>query len=274
MQMGVSNSKNVVEHQRTESPIQQGPGLDQGFQRITIGSLPDDVLLVIFAFYQVVIDQDKDEFPWNWEKLVHVCQRWRYLIFESPIHLNLQLFCTTLTPVRKLLDVWPPFPLVILDYNKYGWSELDEFDEAALDNTAAALEHRDRVHRISISYPSNSLRKRILTAMQEPFPALRSLSFRLHEGLSGRGDHLPATFLNGSAPCLQHLAFLSVSFPLLPRLLSSTSDLTSLHLNDIPNSGYIPPEEMATSLSALPKLKSLIISFRLSPLLHPQSKID
>jgi hypothetical protein len=36
----------------------------------------------------------------------------------------------------------------------------------------------------------------------------------------------------------------------------------------IPDSGYIPPEEMVTSLSALPKLKSLIISFVISPLLR------
>jgi hypothetical protein len=74
---------------------------------------------------------------------------------------------------------------------------------------------------------------------------------------------LPDTFLNGSAPCLQYLALEGISFPSLPRFLSSTSDLTSLCLFSIRNSdsGYIPPETMATCLSALPKLETLVISF-------------
>jgi hypothetical protein len=132
-----------------------------------------------------------------WEKLMHVCQRWRYLIFESPIRLNLQLYCTVQLPVRKLWDVWPPFPLAILSYNRYAWPELDGVLEAALDNVAAALEHRDRVCQISISGPTtDDLWERIVTAMQEPFPALRSLSFILHGGLFG--VPLPDTFFHGS----------------------------------------------------------------------------
>jgi F-box-like len=105
------------------------------FQRVTIGSLPDNVLLEIFDFYQVVINkeitddsEEAREYPWNWEKLVHVCRRWRYIIFESPIRLNLQLFCTEKSPVRKLLDVWPPFPLVIQfshDYTYLGWESVE-----------------------------------------------------------------------------------------------------------------------------------------------------
>jgi F-box-like len=88
-------------------------GLGQMYQRVTIGSLPDDVLLEVFDFDQVAIDKDEDEYPWSWKKLVHVCRRWRYIIFESPIRLNLRLFLKKKSPVRKLLDVWPAFPLVI-----------------------------------------------------------------------------------------------------------------------------------------------------------------
>jgi hypothetical protein len=80
---------------------------------------------------------------------------------------------------------------------------------------------------------------------------------------------LPNTFLNGSASHLQHLSLWAISFPSLPRLLLSTRDLTSLHLNSIPNSGYIPPERMAICLSVLPKLESVIIQFK-SRTPHPK----
>jgi hypothetical protein len=99
--------------------------------------------------------------------------------------------------------------------------------------------------------------------MQEPFPALRSLLFKI-------ADHvfLPDTFSSGFAPSRQDLTLRETSFPSLPRLISSTSDLTSLHLFNIPDSGYIPPETMATSLSALPKPTTLVIDFKSMPLLQ------
>ncbi|KAH9968533.1 hypothetical protein BGW80DRAFT_1338084, partial [Lactifluus volemus] len=37
--------------------------------------------------------------PWKWQRLAHVCRRWRHIIFDSPRSLNLQLFCTYGTPV-------------------------------------------------------------------------------------------------------------------------------------------------------------------------------
>jgi hypothetical protein len=219
-------------------------GQGQGFQQVTIGSLPDDVLLVVFEFYQVVPNKDKT-FPCHWQKLVHVCQRWRYIILESPIRLNLRLYCTVNSPVRTSLEVWPPFPLAVLFV---GW------DSDWKGNTVAALEQRDRVHQIYMTIPED-LWKRIATVIQKPFPALKSLT------LKSSSRPLPDTFLNGSAPSLQDLVLMNITFPSLPRFLSSTRDLRSLHLFDIPFLRYIQPEEMATSLSALPKLKSLIIDF-------------
>jgi hypothetical protein len=241
-------------------------------QKVTIGSLPDNVLLDIFDFYQVIISEYEDEFPWNWEKLVHVCQRWRYLIFESPIRLNLQLFCTERTPVRELLDVWPAFPLVIKFNYSYLWSDSEEDSDHEesfdLDNLIAALENCDRVRQVDIAHPPDPLAwEQIVTAMQQPFPALRSLWFGTFYHV-----YLPDTFLNGSAPCLQHLDLGTSSFPSLPQFLSSTSNLTSLRLDDIPDSGYIPPETMATSLSALPKLKTLVIYFKSMPLLQRRNQ--
>ena len=255
-----SDNKNVVAHHHKDFSIQQGPGethhvqpqrllscvvlccVDPVFQRVTIGSLPDNVLLEIFDLYVYFCFS-----IWDWEILVHVCRRWRYVVFGSPIRLNLRLCCTKGTPVRKSLDVWPELPLALLFYNSKG----------SFDNLLAALEHCDRVREIEVDNPADFFWKKLVVAMEEPFPALRSLYFDspYEEFL------LPDTFLNGSAPCLQHLMLSSISFPSLPRFLSSTSNLTSLHLGKIPNSGHIPPETMARCLSALPKLKSLFIHF-------------
>jgi hypothetical protein len=226
-------------------------GAGQVSQRATIGSLPDNVLLDIFESHHIGIKTGGPKFQWDWETLVHVCQRWRYLIFESPIRLNLQLYFTELSPVTELLDVWPPFPFVI-NFTYDG-------EDDSIDNLFAALEYTDRVRKIDITSTMDFLWEEIVMAMEdsEPFPELRSLAF---DSVCAKVD-LPATFLNGSASCLQDLTLRSISFPPLPRLLTSTSDLTSLHLDNIPDSGYIRPDKMARCLTALPKLKSLSIIF-------------
>jgi len=77
---------------------------------VNIDMLPDDVLLEIFG---VFMDDDFDRrHQGTWLRLVHVCRRWRCLVFASPRHLDLRLFCT---PRRLLnnLDIWPELPIVI-----------------------------------------------------------------------------------------------------------------------------------------------------------------
>ncbi|KAH9970910.1 hypothetical protein BGW80DRAFT_1561978, partial [Lactifluus volemus] len=69
--------------------------------RVTIRSLPDNVLLDIFDFCRM---SSHDSFRW-WHALVHVCGRWRYIVFLSPLRLHLQLVCNANTPVKKTLDV-------------------------------------------------------------------------------------------------------------------------------------------------------------------------
>src|SRR6266851_1810857 len=58
-------------------------------------------------------------------------------------------------------------------------------------------------------------------------------------------------------------------FPALPKLLLSTNDLVTLHLHDIPRSGYISPEAMVTALSTLTSLEILDLLFR-----SPRSQAD
>jgi hypothetical protein len=52
--------------------------------RLTIDILPDDALLEIFDFYL-----GETEWTNRWHILVHVCRRWRLVVFGSPRRLNL-----------------------------------------------------------------------------------------------------------------------------------------------------------------------------------------
>jgi len=75
---------------------------------MTIDPLSDDSLLYIFYLY--VDESFRTEV---WCTLVHVCQRWRSLVFGSPRYLNVQLLCTERIRVKKMLDIWPALPIVI-----------------------------------------------------------------------------------------------------------------------------------------------------------------
>jgi hypothetical protein len=108
----------------------------------TIGTLPDNVLLDIFekCIPRSLYAQGRSR---AWYQLVHVCRRsrrWRYVVFASPLHLNLRLFCMQNTPVRKMLDIWPPLPQAI-KVRSFG-------AKSPRDNIIAALEHPDRICRI------------------------------------------------------------------------------------------------------------------------------
>jgi hypothetical protein len=95
---------------------------------VTINILPDDLLLRIFHFVRVthlhgleddpVISLDGLEdvdpvwrLPW-WYRLIHVCQKWRSVVFAAPNFLNLRLVCGPRTRV-ELTGIWPPLPIII-----------------------------------------------------------------------------------------------------------------------------------------------------------------
>jgi hypothetical protein len=168
-----------------------------------------------------------------------------------------------------MLNVWPALPLSIYLHN-YEWGRRQSDSQDRWENVIAAMECRDRVRQINFFDLSSSLWAQVSTMMQESFPALTEVYLQCMPD-SGHVPVLPDTFLNGSAPRLQHLTLWQISFPSLRRFLLSTSDLTLLCLWKIPNDGYISPEAMATSLSALTKLKTLIIQFA-SPTPQPKRR--
>ena len=221
-----------------------------------INMLPDDILLDIFDFCRKNYRDNPRNARicpvWEWHVLVHVCRRWRQIVFGSPIRLNIQILCTYGTPVRTNLDIWPAFPIAVhLDGMRY-------FRYHNEDEAFAALEHYDRVSIIRLCLSSTHL-EWMAAVMREPYPALTSLN------IDSWGDDalaFPADFLGGSTPCLQEIILSNFPFPALPTLLLSTSDLVTLVLHKIPPAGYFSPEALGASFAILPNLKTLSIQFR------------
>ena len=192
-----------------------------------------------------------------WQTLVHVCRRWRSVVFGSSLRLNLRLVCTDTTPARDTLDVWPALPLQIRCIYR---------QEECADNVLAVLERSDRVQHVSLGGFYNLDFEKFWAAMDVPFPELTHLVLASNETMV---PVLPDSFLAGSAPRLQILCFRGITFPGLPKLLLSTTHLLSLRLDNIPHSGYLSPEAIVAALSTLNSLGDLRLEFH-SPQSRPE----
>jgi hypothetical protein len=219
---------------------------------VTINTLPDDALLEIFNRYR----EDQLYFiTWWWETLVHVCRRWRRIVFASPGHLHLLLACNGNTPTKTTPPIWPPFPIAI---TCFPWHAVAK---KGIENVLVALKCRDRVSEITLDGIKGPVLERFAAVMREPFPALTYLRLSSISSPELTTLVLPDTFLGGSAPRMRSFALVGIPFPAFPRLALSANHLLSLRLWDIPDAGYISPENMATCLAALPCLEALSIGF-------------
>ena len=94
-------------------------GADRLYPRLTIDVLPDNVLLETFEFYLGKDDPDKNrEFDGHdydgWQTLVHVCRRWRCIVFASPRRLDFKLYCTRERLANsEMLAIWLALPIII-----------------------------------------------------------------------------------------------------------------------------------------------------------------
>ena len=215
---------------------------------MAINELPDEVLIEIFDFYMACpLPPPSHELEEDaWHTLVHVCRRWRHVVFGSPRRLNLRLLCRNRRLV-KTLDIWPELPIVI---HVDGWTICEP---PSGTNVISVLKRHDRVCKIFIDSVPTSLLEELAT-ISEPFPALIELEL---ESYKTDVPILPDSFLGGSVPRLRSLDLWGIPFPGIGNLLLSTRDLVTLSLGDIPPSGYISPESMVTILSGLTRLKSL-----------------
>jgi hypothetical protein len=217
--------------------------------RVTIHVLPN---IEIFRFYVDDLAARIDATA-AWYALVHVCQRWRGIGLGSPYSphcLNLRLYCTHSTPVMKTLKVWPPLPIAIRIYNQ---------EISNINNVLVAIDHNDRICELTLCRVLTSQLKKVVRAMERPFPALTSL--KLEPSEDDTMLEVPTSFLGGSAPLLQSLCFYHISFPGIKPLLSTATRLVHLELAGIPHSGYISPEAMVDCLSVLTRLEDLHIGF-------------
>ena len=128
--------------------------------------LPDEILLEIFDFYRLdAVGRSRGRGrPWRWQRLAHVCRRWRHVIYASPRRLGLRIFCKSGKPIKRILRAWPTLPLVV-------WFEGSPESESLPENVIIALRHTDRVYEIDLGV-TNPISQPIADVMQVPFPAL------------------------------------------------------------------------------------------------------
>lgn len=229
-------------------------GTDEQYQKVTISAIPDEVILETFDFY---VDQAPDEDAWH--TLVHVCRRWRCVVFASPQRLNLRLICTQ-HRLFKALGVWPSLPIVVSCSGR--GALLFGHD---VDSIIATLKHRDRICKIDIWNVPRVLWE-TFSANEMPYPALTSL--KLHS-YTENVLFFPNLIWGGSAPRLQEVIFKGIPFLPLRKLISSASGLVNLHLFDLPPSKRVTPDAMVSGLSTLTRLQSLILVFQ-----YPQFMAD
>jgi hypothetical protein len=206
--------------------------------------LSNELLLNIFRYYL-------DACPRFWPRLVHICRKWRHIVFESQQALHLRLFCTHGTPVLKTLGFWPALPIVV----QYGGAP--SLHPPALedeDEIMAALKHSDRVSSISLTITSSLLEK--LSSIERPFSELEDLALLSRDSVQ---QTFPNAFRCGVRLRTLHLT--RAAIPALPKLISPSTGLVDLHLHDIPALGYFSPEAFADALSEMTQLRSLSVRF-------------
>ena len=226
--------------------------------------LDDDSLLHVFYFCRPFLfgeDEDDDarltggRASWIhgrwWFRLVHVCQRWRNVIFGSPSYLALSLVCTYGTPIADMLEHSPRLPLVI-DYS-------DEYrDLTAEDGKGAilALKQHDRVRGIRLCVPTTTLQGLIM-AMDEEYPILEYLIIERQYG--------DCSILEFSktlqTPHLRLLSLVGFALPIESRLLTTAVRLITLCLTMTGSSTYPHPNTLLQWLSFMPQLETLAIGF-------------
>ena len=182
---------------------------------------------------------------------MHICRKWRRIVFDSQRALRLQLVCTHGIPVLKTLDRFPALPIVV----QYGGSPaLDPPAPEDEGNIMAALAHSDRITSLHLTVTSSLLEK--LSAIKESFSELEDLVL-----LSQNGAQLalPSTFQWG--PHLRCLDSSRVTIPSLLHLLDCSKNLVYLRLHEVLDPSRFPPEMLANTFSGMVQLQSLSLHF-------------
>ena len=238
-------------------------GADENWRKTTIGVLPEDVLLEIFDFYRLYATMQSQGRPWQWNRLAHVCQKWRHVISRSPRRLGLQILCESGAPIGSILASWPTLPLVA----KF---KAGRNSKHIPRNVMVALRRPDRLCEIDL-HVTGSMLTSIVKMTQKPCRLLESIRITV-EALTRSSESIldGNAFMGGSAPHLKEIKLdgFPLPFPEIQRILLSTHDLVELHLANIPN---FSPSDLATGLSTSVQLKRLTVDFHSLPSSPPPS---
>ena len=159
--------------------------------------------------------------------------------------------------IRKTPNFWPVDLPIILWYR----SQLSAKDEKDIFQT---LKNPARICEIDIDMTSVLLEK-CASLLEESFPALECLRLGPEGPANGEALVLPDYFLDSSAPRLRVVRLQNTIFPSLPRLLSTSPNLVSLRLENIPARGIFTAQELAIGLSPATQLESLKINIHGAP---------
>ncbi|KAI0290757.1 hypothetical protein BC826DRAFT_1025032, partial [Russula brevipes] len=186
---------------------------------------------------------------WEWHTLIHVCRRWRYLIFALQRHLDLRLVLHR--PGKqcgRILDLLPALPISIC-------YDLDSVHVQDEDNIVAALKYSDRISQIQFCISSSVLEKSAAWE-EDSFSELEYLQLTSAFDIQ---TVLPRTFLGRSTGRLRYIELRNILFPGFPRLLLSSRDLISLSLGPffVVDTGFPSPGLLSATLSSVPRLQCL-----------------
>ncbi|KAN0136922.1 hypothetical protein V8E53_005363 [Lactarius tabidus] len=232
------------ERVRLISPPQPATIPSEYTRSVTIDTLSEKILLEIFRYYL-------DASPRLWPRLVHICRKWRHIVFAFQQALHLRLFCIYGTPFLKTLDYWPTLPIFV----SFGGSS--EFDPPAPedeDNITAALMQSNRVRSINLTVGSSLLGK--FSVIDGPFSELEELVLLSRDGVQLT---LPSTFRWG--PRLRTLHFTRIALSALPQLLLSSRSLVDLQLHEVLDPWHVSPATFVNAISGMSQLQSLSLHF-------------
>lgn len=239
------------------APKSVRPGYDK--LRTIIHSLNDNILLAIFDYCRL-----DDEESWNlklrWCKLSHVCRKWRQVIHQSSIHLDIHIPFANGTLPSDVLSHLPPLPIVV-DHRSRDAGGADA-------GVLHAMQQSDCAHCTDLQTPSPTLDEWTVPT-DEPLPTLEHPSLSsTTKPKNGTKLMIPGMF---PAPNLRHRKSRATCLLKALPVLASSIPLVALKLTDIRASGYFAPEELVIQLQQLPQLEELSIGFSI-PLPRPHAE--
>ena len=217
--------------------------------KLTINHLPDELLVEIFDLNRDLRDNKQNyQHMWSadWFKLIHVCKRWRAVVFASSSRLDL---CFLLTPrngghMKTIMSRhFPPLPIIINFPYKYTAKDMGR--------VVAALKRPDRIRGIAFtgSTGTDVLNKLFKVAL----PSLESL-----ELCCNGQPKFSTAFLKRSNMKLRTLKLSGITLPSISRLLLSAPALTCLSLEIFGINTSVGPSSVMSLLSHLQGLPCLL----------------